>query len=74
VKNHEDTANFYSAFANGAPIPGSRTGAAPGQVEAVIESVIRGRREKRAVTAESIAAESGVGVKITGAVFDALHL
>jgi hypothetical protein len=74
LDNNIDPVNFYHAFPPDEPIPQSRTGAAPRQVERIIGCVASGRQKKIPVTAESLAAELGYDKKIVAAVLDELHI
>jgi hypothetical protein len=70
VTNHSDTVNFYSAFPPDKPLPHSRTGATPDQVEWIVGCAL----SDAPATAESIAADLGYDQKIVEAVLDELHI
>jgi hypothetical protein len=74
VTNNTDTVNFYSAFPPDEPIPQSRTGATPRQVEQIIGCVISDKERKFPVTIESLAANLGYAKEIVAAVFEELHI
>jgi len=69
-----DPVNFYHAFPSGEPIPHSRTGATPKQVEWIIGCVISDKQKKLPVTIESLAAQLGYDKEMVGRVFDELHI
>jgi DNA-directed RNA polymerase subunit RPC12/RpoP len=70
ITNHADTVNFYSAFPPDKPLPHSRTGATPKQVEWIIGCAT----SSTPATIESLAAELGYDKKIVEAVLDELHI
>jgi len=72
--NDTDPVNFYHAFPPDEPIPNSRTGATPGQVEWIVNCVISDRQEKLPVTVESLAAQLGYNKNVVAAVFEELHI
>jgi len=74
--DHEltDPVNFHGAFPPDEPIPQSRTGATPRQVEEIVSLVALRRRHRHPVTVESIAGPSAAHRDITGKVFEELHI
>jgi hypothetical protein len=72
--NFTDTVNFYSAFPPDEPIPQSRTGATPRQVEWIVGCVTSDKEKKTPVTIESLAADLGYDKEIVAAVFEELHI
>jgi len=69
-----DPVNFYHAFPPDEPIPNSRTGATPKQVEWIIGCSISDRDKKLPVTAESLAAQLGYNREVVVKVFEELHI
>jgi len=69
-----DTVNFYNAFPPDEPLPNSRTGATPKQVEWIIGCAISERQDKFPVTVESLAAQLGYNKNVVAAVFEELHI
>lgn len=74
VDSFSDTINFFSAFPPDEPLPYSRTGATPRQVEWIIGCVISDRGKNIPVTIESLASQLDYDPKIVAAVFKELHL
>jgi hypothetical protein len=72
--NFTDTVNFYGAFPPDEPIPRSRTGATPRQVERIVGCAISDKAKKIPVTVESLAARLGYDRETVAAVFDELHI
>jgi len=72
--NGTDPINFYHAFPPDEPIPNSRTGATPEQVEWIVGCVIGDKQKNLPVTAESLAAQLGYDKEIVVKVFDELHI
>jgi len=69
-----DPVNFYHAFPPDEPIPNSRTGATPKQVEWIVGCAISDRQKKLPVTAESLAAQLGYSKDVVTKVFEELHI
>jgi len=74
VTHHTDTVNFYHAFPPDEPIPQSRTGATPKQVEWIVGCVISDKQKKLPVTIESLAVQLGYDKEMVTKVFDELHI
>jgi predicted RNA-binding Zn-ribbon protein involved in translation (DUF1610 family) len=72
--HHTDPVNFYHAFSPNEPIPQSRTGATPKQVEWIVGCVTSDKQKKLTVTAESLAAQLGYNKEIVTKVFEELHI
>jgi len=72
--NAIDPVNFYKAFPQDEPIPGSDTGATPRQVSIIIDLVAARKREGLPVTIENIAGPSDSHVEIVKKVFEELHI
>jgi len=72
--NDTDPVNFYHAFPQDVPIPNSRTGATPKQVEWIVGCVISDRRKKIPVTAKSLADQLGYSRDVVKKVFEELHI
>jgi hypothetical protein len=70
--NDTDPVNFYKAFPPDDPIPNSRTGATPRQVEIILDLVVR--RKDIPLTAESIAGNCETAKEIVRKVFKELHI
>jgi len=69
-----DPVNFYHAFPPDKPIPQSRTGAAPKQVEWIVGCVMSDKQKNLPVTAESLAAQLGYDKEVVAKVFEELHI
>ena len=69
-----DPINFYKAFPRDEPIPQSRTGATPKQVEWIMGCIIHDKQRELPVTAEKIAADLGFDIDIVKKVFEELHI
>ena len=69
-----DPVNFYHAFPPDEPIPNSRTGATPRQVEWIVGCVISDKQKKFPVTAESLAGQLGYDKEIVVKVFEELYI
>jgi len=75
LSDHDtDPVNFYHAFPPDEPIPNSRTGATPRQVEWIIGCVTSDIEKKLPVTAESLAAQLGYNREVVVKVFEELHI
>lgn len=72
--NSTDPVNFYSAFPPDEPIPQSRTGATPKQVEWIVGCVISDKEKKLPVTVWSLAADLGYDTEVVRRVFEELHI
>jgi len=69
-----DPVNFYHAFPHDEPVPDSRTGATPKQVEWILGCVISDRWKKIPVTAKSLAVQLGYSKEVVKRVFEELHI
>jgi hypothetical protein len=69
-----DPVNFYKAFPPDEPIPLSRTGATPLQVEIIFSMVVEKKRNKLPCTVESIAGDNERFRDIVQKVFEELHI
>lgn len=74
VDHDIDPVNFYHAFPPDEPIPQSRTGATPKQVEWIVGCVISDKQKKIPVSIESLAAQLGYDEEIVRNVFYELHI
>lgn len=72
--NNTDPINFYQAFPPDEPLPNSRTGATPRQVDFVVGCVMNDKQKKLPVTVESYAAQLGYDEEIVRKVFEELHI
>jgi len=73
-ENDTDTVNFHHAFPPDEPLPNSRTGATPKQVEWIIGCVLSDKQKKLPVTIESLAAQLGYSKNVVATVFEELHI
>ena len=74
ICNLTDPVNFYSAFPPGEPIPDSRTGATPRQVEWIVGCAASDKQKKLPVSIGSLADQLGCNKEIVAAVFEELHI
>jgi hypothetical protein len=69
-----DPVIYYHAFPPDKPIPRSRTGATPKQVEWIVGCVISDKEKKFPVTVESLAAQLGYNKNVVRKIFEELHI